>query len=383
MDTYLPKTLTYILTLYKRIYFSRFPVLDFHSFSYQVIRSSTTLQPSIFICTWAPHLKQSKALQKMASESKAPLKGILKKTTPTPTTTLPTPPNPHDARTVAIHHANLLQTRKDTEAAILDNLLALLDLPQHTSHPPSSPHPADIAAFNDLLRPFQPSDYDDLITERNLADDRCGYALCPNRRRRFKGAGTYKMVNKGRKDFDIVETRELERWCSTECTRRALWVKVQLNETAAWERVGLPKLKVELYPEKTADENNNDNSSKGTTTAADGKPESTATTTMTADHGEEGNLAKDVANLQLEEERKAAQDQAALAVERGDDARDLSMRSMNLVIREKRVLTQTQAPSVGSEPAGQGAIEGYKPRFGGDTRDDAAEDSGGEDWIAI
>lgn len=314
----------------------------------------------------------------MASDSKAPLKGILKKTTPTPTTTLPTPPNPHDARTVAIHHANLLQTRKDTEAAILDNLLALLDLPLHISHPASSPHPADVAAFNDLLRPFQPSDYDDLITERNLADDRCGYALCPNRRRRFKGAGTYKMVNKGRKDFDIVETHELERWCSTECTRRALWVKVQLNETAAWERVGLPELKVELYPEKDAAGNN-----KGKT-AADGKQESTATmTTMTMDQGEDGNLAKEVANLQLEEERKAAQDRAALAVERGDDARDVSMRSMNLVIREKKVLTQTQAPSVGSEQVGQGTIEGYKPRFGGDKRDDAAEDSEGEDWIAI
>lgn len=308
----------------------------------------------------------------MASEPKAPLKGILKKTTPTPTTTLPTPPNPHDPRTVAIHHANLLQTRKDTEAAILDNLLALLDLPQHTAHPPSSPHPADIAAFNHLLRPFQPSDYDDLITERNLADDRCGYALCPNRRRRFKGAGTYKMVNKGRKDFDIVETRELERWCSTECTRRALWVKVQLNETAAWERVGLPELKVELYPEKDADKGKGRN-------AADGKQGSTITR---MDLGEDGQ-AKEVANLQLEEERKAAQDRAALAVERGDDARDVSMRSMNLVIREKRVLTQTQAPFGGPEHAGQGTIEGYKPRFGGDKKDGAAEDSGGEDWIAI
>lgn len=308
----------------------------------------------------------------MASESKAPLKGILKKTTPTPTTTtLPAPPNPHDARTVAIHHANLLQTRKDTEAAILDNLFALIDLPQHTSHPPSSPHPADIADFNELLRPFQPSDYDDLITERNLADNRCGYALCPNRRRRFKGAGTYKMVNKGRKDFDIVETRELERWCSTECTRRALWVKVQLNETAAWERVGLPELKVELYPEKDAD--------KGKS-AASGKQDST-TTRM--DQGEDGTLAKDVANLQLEEERKAAQDQAALAIERGDDARDVSMRSMNLVIREKKVLTQTQAPSGGTESVGQGTIEGYKPRFGNDKRDDASDDSGGEDWVAI
>lgn len=290
----------------------------------------------------------------MASEPKAPLKGILKKPTSAPPSIVQAapshpPPNPHDARTVAIHHATLLQTRKDTEAAILDNLFALLDLPQHTTHPPSAPHPADVAAFNNLLRPFQPSDYDDLITERNLADNRCGYALCPNPRRRFKGAGTYKMVNKGRRDFDIVETRELERWCSTECTRRALWVKVQLNETAAWERVGLPELKIELYPEKDA--------------AA-------------------GELSKEVASMQHDEDRKAVQDQAALAVERGDDVRDVAMRSVDLVIREKKVVTQAEAPALGLEPAQEGRIEGYKPRFGGDQQEDA-ENSEGEDWIAI
>ncbi|KAJ4423691.1 hypothetical protein N0V82_001577 [Gnomoniopsis sp. IMI 355080] len=309
----------------------------------------------------------------MASESKAPLKGILKKPTPstTSTSTLQAPPNPHDARTVALHHASLLQTRKDTEAAIFDNLLALLDLPLHTSHPPTSPHPADVATFNDLLRPFQPSDYDDLITERNLADNRCGYALCPNRRRRFAGAGTYKMINKGRRDFDIVETRELERWCSTECTRRALWIKVQLNETAAWERVGLPELKIELYPEKDAIGKDK--------TAADVKQESTTT----EEQAEAGKLAKGVADLQLVDERKAAQDQVALAVERGENAHDMSMRTFDLAIREKKVVTQAEAPSLGTDPARGGSIEGYKPKFGGDKRDDAAEDSEGEDWVAI
>ncbi|KAJ4390813.1 hypothetical protein N0V93_004411 [Gnomoniopsis smithogilvyi] len=308
----------------------------------------------------------------MASDPKVPLKGILKKpaSSATPTSSLQGPPNPHDdARTVALHHANLLQTRKDTEAAILDNLLALLDLPQHTSHPPSSPHPADVTAFNELLRPFQPSDYDDLITERNLADNRCGYALCPNRRRRLAGAGTYKMVNKGRRDFDIVETRELERWCSTECTRRALWVKVQLNETAAWERVGLPELKVELYPEKDAGKDK---------TAADGKVQST-----TQGQDEAARLAKDVASLQLEEDRKAAQDQAALAVERGDNARDVSKRQFDLAIREKKVVTQAEAPSLGTDPVKEGSIEGYRPKFGGVKPDDAAEGSESEDWVAI
>lgn len=329
----------------------------------------------------------------MASEAKAPLKGILKKptSTSTPATTtnpasppttfqassLPPPPNPRDAHAVALQHAHLLQTRKDTEAAILDNLLTLLDLPQHAHHPASSPHPDDVAAFNHLLRPFQPSDYDDLITERNLADNRCGYALCPRPRRRFKGAGTYKMINKGRRDFDIVETRELEKWCSTECTRRALWVKVQLNETAAWERVGLPELRIELYPEKEPEH-------EGAVVVAEGSAAGGSTPNSKADKPGSEKLATGMApDLQPEEDRKAAQDRATLALERGQNARHVSMRPLDLVIREKKVVTEVAAPAFGGEPAEGASIEGYKPRFGGNSRADAAADSEGEDWIAI
>lgn len=175
------------------------------------------------------------------------------------------------------------------------------------------------------------------------------------------------MINKGRRDFDIVETRELERWCSTECTRRALWIKVQLNETAAWERVGLPELKIELYPEKETGKAGDSGAAGGAGIGGGGG-------------GEQG-IATD--QREHEQDCKIKQDHAILAVERGDSAKDASLRSIELVIREKKVVTQAEAPSLGDEPVEGGAIEGYKPRFGGDTRDDAEQVSAGEDWISI
>lgn len=310
----------------------------------------------------------------MASEAKKPIKGILKNATsaliaaqPPPTTA---PPNKADPRAVAIHHARLLQDRKDTEAAIFTNILTLLDYPLHPSHPPSAPHPADVDGFASLVHIFQPSDYDDLIVERNLTDNRCGYALCPNKRRKFRGAGTYKLVNKGRKDFDIVETAELEKWCSTECTRRALWIKVQLNETAAWERVGLPELKLELYPEKQANVGKDDKpkAEAGPAEEHEGRQRKDAEQQNSKNgQGEPERLGTEMAKLQIKQDRKAATDATALALERGDGgAPTESMRSVEVVIREKTVMTQAEAPSLGDNPAKGDTIEGYKARFRAD-----------------
>lgn len=306
----------------------------------------------------------------MASESKPPLKGILKKskTSPSPTQPSNTPasqaaaartaqqPPKQDPRQIAIQHARILQDRKDTEAQILDNVITLLDFPRDRARPASDPSPADASAFSSLVRIFQPGDYDDLAVERNLDGDKCGYALCGNRRRRFPGAGTYKMVNKGRRDFDIVETRELEKWCSGECTRRALWVKVQLNETAAWERVGLPDIEIELYPEKKDGEDEDkdgkaDSGSGGAASAGEGKK------------SEPERLAVEMSRLQLQEDRKAAKDAMDLALERGDDAKAAPRGKVDVVVREKTVTTQAEAPALGDGAEGD-SIEGYKSKFG-------------------
>lgn len=300
----------------------------------------------------------------MASETKPPLKGILKKPKTSPSPTKPTntsaaaaaartaqPPR-QDPRQTAIQHARILQDRKDTEAQILDNVIALLDFPRDRARPASDPDPSDARAFAALVRIFQPGDYDDLAVERNLDGDKCGYALCGNRRRRFPGAGTYKMVNKGRRDFDIVETRELEKWCSTECTRRALWVKVQLNETAAWERVGLPDIEIELYPEKKDWE--------GEGEAPEGPGDAAP-----AEEGksEPERLAAEMSRLQLQEDRKAAKDAMDLALERGDDTKTAPRGKVDVVVREKTVTTQAEAPALGDGAEGD-SIEGYKARFG-------------------
>lgn len=296
----------------------------------------------------------------MASETKPPLKGILKKPKTTPNPTQPShtpaasarpaqPPPKQDPRQVALQHARILQDRKDTEAQILDNVITLLDFPLDRTRPASDPSPSDSRAFASLVRIFQPGDYDDLAVERNLDGDKCGYALCGNKRRRYPGAGTYKMVNKGRRDFDIVETRELEKWCSSECTRRALWVKVQLNETAAWERVGLPDIEIELYPEKKDGEEKEGKADKGSG-AEKGK-------------SEPERLAVEMSQLQLQEDRKAAEDAMNLALERGDDAKAAPRGKVDVVVREKTVTTQAEAPALADGAEGD-SIEGYKARFG-------------------
>ncbi|KAL1882827.1 hypothetical protein Daus18300_000465 [Diaporthe australafricana] len=297
----------------------------------------------------------------MASDTKAPIKGILKKPKTPPSATqsttvaartAPAPSSRQDPRQTAIQHARILQDRKDIEAKILDNVITLLDFPHNRERPASDPDPADARAFASLIRIFQPGDYDDLAVERNLDGDKCGYALCRSPRRRYPGAGTYKMVNKGRRDFDIVETRELEKWCSQECTRRALWIKVQLNETAAWERIGLPDIEIELYPEKK------DGEDRGT--GPDGS--AAADASAEEDKSEPERLAVEMSRLQLQEDRKADRNAVNLALERGDDAKTAPRGKVDVVVREKTAMTKAEAPSL-SDGAEGDLIEGYKARF--------------------
>ncbi|KAL9033796.1 MAG: hypothetical protein Q9214_007340 [Letrouitia sp. 1 TL-2023] len=138
----------------------------------------------------------------------------------------------------ALYQANLVQQHKDTELLILQNTETLLDLPSPNTKDCSNPSAADVSIVTDLLQPFQPSDYDSLIEERNI-DQKCGYVLCPRRNRQEKSMGRYKIKldpSAGKDGIDIVERQSLERWCSDECGKRALFLKVQLNEEPAWAR---------------------------------------------------------------------------------------------------------------------------------------------------
>ncbi|KAJ8121108.1 hypothetical protein ONZ43_g2358 [Nemania bipapillata] len=263
-------------------------------------------------------------------------KGILKnKTTHPPASSEKhPPPNP---REVAIKHARIIHSRREVEDEISDSIIELSKFPV-TRNPPydaSNPAPVDAESFKNLVRLYQPSDYDDLIEERN-ANGLCGYTLCPNPRSRVSGGSTFKLVNYGRKDFNIVPSRELEKWCSQKCAKRAMYVKVQLNETAAWERAGIASIQIELFEENQ------------TTIPIDGAAQ----------------LTKDMENIKIEAQQKTAQNARDLALERGDSAEKGTrpQRSIKLTIREKPVKAPV-APSLGVNSQSHLVTEGYKTTF--------------------
>ncbi|KAG6005552.1 hypothetical protein E4U54_000321 [Claviceps lovelessii] len=244
-----------------------------------------------------------------------------------------------DAREIAIAHAKLLQHRKDLEGEILDSLVLLSEYPldRGPAHSASSPAPSDISGFKTHVRLFQPSDYDDLIEERNV-NELCGYTLCAKPRRKVGGGGKWKLTGRG----DIVKRKDLEQWCSAACAKRALFVKVQLNETAAWERAGIPDIQIDLLEEHRSVESEADR------------------------------LALAVHDLQLDEQRQAAQDATTLALERGD--RGVGSKSNNsnnnniaskvkVVLREKDPKAPKPPEDISTRSASDDAhllIDGYK-----------------------
>ncbi|KAI0815748.1 Rtr1/RPAP2 family-domain-containing protein [Xylaria sp. FL0064] len=268
----------------------------------------------------------------MSKELNKP-KGILKnKGTPPSASTQRHAPDP---REVAVQHARIIHSRREIEDQISDSIIELSKFPVARDPPytASSPAQADAESFKNQVRLYQPSDYDDLIEERN-ANGLCGYTLCPKPRSRVSGGGTFKILNYGRKDFNIVPTKELEKWCSQTCAKRAMYVKVQLNETAAWERAGIASIRIELYEEDLVP----DDATK--------------------------QLEKDIENMRIEALEKSAQNAQDLALERGENLEKgkTSKRSMKLTIREKPV-NAPAAPSLGPDGQVHLVTEGYKTTF--------------------
>jgi hypothetical protein len=119
-----------------------------------------------------------------------------------------------------------------------------------------------------------------------------------------------------------VETKEVEKWCSDRCARRALYIKVQLNETAAWERIGLESIKIELMEEEKEEKKQDED------------------------------LARDIARLKIDEDAKA------LDAERVGE----SGKKIELTIREKDATGVAKAPELdGSDEEEDGhlIVEGY------------------------
>lgn len=273
---------------------------------------------------------------------------------------------------VALYHANLIQQRKDIELEILFSMETLIDYPLAKSpYNASNPSPADAQTFKQHILPFRPSDYDDLITERNI-NEKCGYTLCANPRLKESGGGRYRLVYKtGRaKDFKVVEKGELEKWCSDTCAKRALYIKVQLNENPAWERGGIDTgIRIDLLDE----------------------PKSIEDTAM------EG-----IQNLSINEQNSNSVQKGKenLALERGDTGGFSSMNGLvDVKIQEKDIVEPAKPPSMDDrEITGRlGSMhlttEGYTTSFSTSTQRqrnqsdlfdedgiDEEDEDGGMDW---
>jgi hypothetical protein len=272
----------------------------------------------------------------MASEKQP--KSILKKAV-YPATTTKT--KAERDRETALYHANLIQQRKEVELQILFSIETLIDLPLATSpYNASNPCPSDASSFKEHIRLFRPSDYDDLIIERNV-NERCGYTLCSNTRLKEEGVGKYRLIYKtGRaKDFKVVEKSELEKWCSEACAKRALYVKVQLSESPAWERGAIESgIKIDLLDEPKSAED----------TALAGMQDLSI-----VDHGLEGK-EKGTANL---------------ALERGDKVFSARTGLVDVRIQEKDVTKPVEAPSFQESDLSDRldtmhlTLEGHTPSF--------------------
>lgn len=130
--------------------------------------------------------------------------------------------------------------------SILDAVLRLLELPRTPNADPIMPAESDAAEFRHTIVQFKPSDYDMAIEERH-SNGSCGYALCPRPAKKIRGGGKFAFVETA-SDLQILPRKMAELWCSQDCARRAMYVKVQLGET-------LPALRkpedIDLLVEKT------------------------------------------------------------------------------------------------------------------------------------
>ncbi len=139
-------------------------------------------------------------------------------------------------RTTVMRQARDIDDRKKLQGRVADLVVEAFDLPSRPNADPAKPQSSDASLFKQCLSLFQPSDLDDLISERNI-DDRCGYALCPKPNLKVANGGEKVWNLKGGKDFKIVDRRELEKWCSNSCQGRAAFVRAQLGTDPAWLRV--------------------------------------------------------------------------------------------------------------------------------------------------
>ncbi|ETN47133.1 uncharacterized protein HMPREF1541_01323 [Cyphellophora europaea CBS 101466] len=225
-------------------------------------------------------------------------------------------------RETAVRHARILEDQKRVKAQVTDLILECFDLPSKPDVGPVNPIPADAKIFGKALSLFQPTDFDELVSERNI-DDRCGYALCPKPNQKARNGGNKVWNGKGGKDFRLIDRAVVERWCSDSCKARGEFVKGQLSTEPAWLR-DVTDTKVTLLDDvkNTADL-------------------SMAIRDMSIDA-----TAKDDITAKLKE----------LSLERGDGG--VEAKTGDFAIVEKESTRASEPP----QPGGQDTIEGHDPR---------------------
>lgn len=242
-------------------------------------------------------------------------------------------------RETALYYANLIQERKLVVAEIFESTETLLDFPRSSRSDALHPAESDIIEVKNLLRIFQPSDYDSLVEER-IIDNKCGYVLCPRPRRLELTNAKYRIIQSKSPSLKVVERHELERWCSDECGKRALHIRVQLDEEPAWARSagsgGFELLEEDVSTQRLVVEGHSGEKSRN----------------PSVDHEKE----RLIANLK------------ELADERGDrGVRAGPSRLIKLAIREKEKTRDEQLepkdPVQNSSDNQGGSIEGYNPNF--------------------
>ncbi|PNS16260.1 hypothetical protein CAC42_6367 [Sphaceloma murrayae] len=166
-------------------------------------------------------------------------KSILKKTAAQPRfevppgVNIPAPRSDAEARNLqtALLHAEQIKSQKEAQLKVLESIEALSLLPAS-----DTPSHEEITQFKTEVSIFQPSDYSALLEERNV-NGFCGYTLCGK---------PPKEANKGRAWLRPEGER---RFCGTECARKALYVRAQLDETPAWERRAGLEAEIQLKDE--------------------------------------------------------------------------------------------------------------------------------------
>ncbi|KAF2181410.1 hypothetical protein K469DRAFT_713842 [Zopfia rhizophila CBS 207.26] len=293
-----------------------------------------------------------------------PPKSILKNSTTSSNAPSSKPVNQRHLE-VALHHANIIEQQKMVEREVLDSIITLLDFPTSPNADPTRPSTEDASRFQNFMIPFQPSDYDSLIEERNIAN-KCGYALCPRQKAKAPSNAKHQFIET-RHGVEIVDRKTLEVWCSEDCARRALYVKVQLNEEPAWLRRGGIGDTIDLLVENVEEHHK----------ALPLRLKQETKTPAPVKDEDEGDIAA----------AWAARDDALadLALERGEKPGRLSKVNKDLItahIKERVQTAPPVAPTPPSQTSGQShmAIEGYVPKANAPEGPEDEDGEDGKDW---